>query len=85
MLAVEMEPSFERQPMRRVDEHWHFAPGDAQDLAAKVRWAADHPAEMRDMGANARREYESKYTPEVNFNLLMAIYEDVIRQSPPVP
>ncbi len=61
----------------------HFTPGDAQDLAAKVRWAADHPEEMRRMGANARRAYEEKYTPEANLRQLMAIYEDVIRQSPP--
>ncbi len=63
----------------------HFTPGDARDLAAKVRWAADHPEEMRHMGANARRDYEENYTPEVNFKLLMAIYEGVIRQSPPAP
>ncbi len=71
--------------MRRVDEHWPFTQGDAQDLAAKVRWAADHPEEMRHMGASARQVYESKYTPEANFSLLMGIYEGVIRQSPPAP
>ncbi len=56
----------------------HFTPGDPQDLAAKVRWAANHPEEMRRMGANARRAYEERYTPEANYRLLMTIYEDVI-------
>ncbi len=55
-----------------------FAPGDPEDLAAKVRWADEHPDEMRRMGARARRVYEQKYTPEVNYRQLMAIYEDAI-------
>ena len=53
----------------------HFTPGNSEDLAAKVRWAEAHPEEMRRMGANARRAYEEKYTPEVNYRQLMAIYE----------
>ncbi len=56
----------------------HFTPGDAADLAAKVRWAADHPEDMRRMGANARRVYEEKYTPEENYKQLIAIYEQAI-------
>jgi glycosyltransferase involved in cell wall biosynthesis len=55
-----------------------FEAGNADDLAAKVRWAADHPAEMVLMGQNARQEYEAKYTPERNYDLLMAIYRDAI-------
>ncbi len=30
------------------------------------------------MGLNARRVYEEKYTPEVNYRLLMAIYGQAI-------
>ncbi len=56
----------------------HFIPGDAGDLAAKVRWSAAHPDDMRRMGLNARRVYEEKYTPEVNYRLLMAIYDQAI-------
>lgn len=53
----------------------HFTAGDAEDLAAKVRWAVAHPDEMRDMGRTARCEYEARYAPEVNYRQLMAIYE----------
>lgn len=53
----------------------HFTPGDAADLAAKVTWAREHPDEMAAMGRNARAEYEAKYTPERNYELLMAIYQ----------
>ena len=59
----------------------HFTPGDAEDLAAKVRWAVEHPEEMRQMGLNARRVYEEKYTPEVNYRQLMAIYEEAIAEN----
>jgi len=55
-----------------------FEPGDSNDLAAKVRWAVEHPEEMRRMGENARREYEAKYTPERNYEMLMDIYEQAI-------
>ena len=54
---------------------FHFAPGDVADLAAKVKWAWTHPHEMRCMGMEARREYETKYTAERNYSLLMQVYE----------
>jgi len=56
----------------------HFTPGDAEDLAAKVKWACDHPERMREMGREARREYESKYTAETNYPILMEIYRHAI-------
>ena len=61
----------------------HFAPGDAHDLAAKARWAADHPEEMRRMGANARRIYDENYTPRINYEKLLAIYQSAIRERGP--
>jgi glycosyltransferase involved in cell wall biosynthesis len=53
----------------------HFVTGNASDLAAKVRWAWDHPRQMRSMGKEARDEYEKKYTAEKNYPTLMGIYE----------
>ncbi|MGD1022132.1 MAG: glycosyltransferase [Candidatus Sulfotelmatobacter sp.] len=52
----------------------HFTPADSEDLAAKVEWAWTHPEQMLGMGAQARSEYESKYTAEKNYPLLMEIY-----------
>jgi glycosyltransferase involved in cell wall biosynthesis len=57
----------------------HFTAGDAADLAEKVEWAWSHPSELVAMGREARRDYEALYTPEVNYSLLMSIYEQVIR------
>jgi glycosyltransferase involved in cell wall biosynthesis len=51
-----------------------FRPGDPQDLAAKVKWAWTHRAQLREMGREARREYERKYTAECNYEQLMDIY-----------
>jgi len=56
----------------------HFAPGDTRDLAEKVEWAWNHPERMRQMGREARKEYEDKYTAEKNYPLLMQIYHRAI-------
>lgn len=51
-----------------------FEPGNAQDLADKMRWADAHPEAMRSMGNAARLEYEQKFTSSINFSQLMNIY-----------
>jgi len=53
----------------------HFKPGCARDLADRVIWANENCYEMTRMGRNAKAEYETKYTPEKNYNMLMNIYE----------
>ncbi len=58
-----------------------FSVGDPQDLAAKVRWGHQHPQAMRMMGYNARRVYEERYSPAVNFRQLADVYEAAIAQS----
>lgn len=55
-----------------------FKPGDSTDLAAKIAWAMAHPDQMARMGKAARAEYDAKYTPERNHEMLMDIYEDAI-------
>jgi len=56
----------------------HFNPGNANDLAAKVEWAWTHRDQMRTMGQQARLEYETKYTSERNYEMLMEIYQRAI-------
>jgi glycosyltransferase involved in cell wall biosynthesis len=55
-----------------------FKPGEPEDLAAKVRWAVEHTDAVEQMGENARSEYESRYTAEKNYEMLLGIYEKVI-------
>jgi glycosyltransferase involved in cell wall biosynthesis len=49
--------------------------GDPEDLAAKLQWAFDHPAEMRAMRPKARAMYESRYTAEENCGALIRAYQ----------
>ena len=63
----------------------HFIPGDAADLAEKVKWAWNHPEHMREMGKAARQEYENKYTAEKNYPILMEIYQRAIAGREVVP
>ncbi|MDQ2820349.1 MAG: glycosyltransferase family 4 protein [Pseudomonadota bacterium] len=55
-----------------------FTPGDAADLAAKIAWASTHGEDMKRMGRAARAEYEAKYTPAINYRLMLEIYQDAI-------
>jgi len=56
----------------------HFIPGDGRDLAAKVEWAWNHQSELVKMGHAARATYETMYTAEKNYSLLMNIYEQAL-------
>jgi glycosyltransferase involved in cell wall biosynthesis len=56
----------------------YFKAGDSEDLSEKVEWAWNHPEDMRQMGQEARREYESKYTAEKNYPQLMEIYRRAV-------
>lgn len=58
-----------------------FEAGNAKDLADKVLWAKAHPQKMLAIGKNARHIYETHYTPEANYQQLMAIYQQVINST----
>jgi glycosyltransferase involved in cell wall biosynthesis len=53
-------------------------PSSASDLAAKMRWALEHPEAMREMGNRARAVYEAQYTEARNHEQLMAIYREAM-------
>lgn len=53
----------------------HFQPGDPADLADKIDWVASHPAVTASMRGGARAEFETRYTAEKNYDLLMGIYD----------
>jgi glycosyltransferase involved in cell wall biosynthesis len=55
-----------------------FPANDADALAQRVRWAASNYAALDELGRNAHSVYETQYTPEVNFNQLVAIYTAAI-------
>lgn len=57
-----------------------FEPGNAADLSAKLAWAQAHPAEMMQMGREARATYERELSPGVNIVQLLDIYRDAIAE-----
>lgn len=52
----------------------HFRPGDATDLADKVKWVLANPEKLAQMRLQARTEFEAKYTADKNYQKLMEIY-----------
>lgn len=58
-------------------------PGSAQDLARHMAWAESFPDKMRVIGARAREKYEAEYTPDRNYDRLMAIYAAAIAEVRP--
>jgi len=56
----------------------HFEAGNSDDLVEKVLWMQSHPEKCQEMGENARRVYLEKYTPEINYKILIQIYQEVI-------
>ena len=53
-------------------------PGDTAELARAITYAKAHPQEMLAMGRAAREAYLARYTPEINYTLLMGIYREAI-------
>jgi glycosyltransferase involved in cell wall biosynthesis len=56
-------------------------PGNAGALATALTWAAEHPAEMREMGVNARRRYEERYRGSHHLAALMDVYAQAMEAS----
>lgn len=52
-----------------------FNTGESKDMADKVAWLWAHREAAHRIGKEARREYETKYTPEENYRILAGIYE----------
>jgi glycosyltransferase involved in cell wall biosynthesis len=57
-----------------------FSSGDCSDLAEKITWSFGHPEELRKMGRQARQAFETNYSAEENFDLLCAIYNEVMER-----
>jgi len=56
----------------------HFSPGDVGNLAETVARAWVSPADAIRMGKDARAEFESKYSPDKNYEMLLAIYKQAM-------
>jgi len=59
----------------------HFQPGDIDDMVKQLSFLIEHSGLLREMGRNARKEYESKYTPGRNFRMIMDIYQEAVDEN----
>ena len=57
-----------------------FKPGEVSDLVEKARYAQSHDKVVEEMGVNARRIYEARYSTSENYSQLMRIYQSVIER-----
>lgn len=58
-----------------------FKHKDANDFLAKIETLVEDRVLAQEMGKNARREYEEKFTMERNYKILMNIYEKALTSS----
>ncbi|WNZ47631.1 glycosyltransferase family 4 protein [Leptolyngbya boryana CZ1] len=55
----------------------HFEAGNTRSLVEQVRWFLTHPEAASQMRQGARHEYETRYTAEENYKMLIDIYQAV--------
>jgi glycosyltransferase involved in cell wall biosynthesis len=55
-----------------------FEPGNPEDLADKMQWMVENEDACIEMGKNARKVFEKKYTAEKNYEILMKIYNKLL-------
>lgn len=58
-----------------------FRTDDVNELSDKIAWMDRHRDRMKEMGANARKVYEDKYTQERNYQQLMKVYQEALAES----
>jgi glycosyltransferase involved in cell wall biosynthesis len=61
---------------------WYFPPGDAEALAAIVDHILTHQQILPAMRREARHEFETKYTAEINYLKSMEVFDEAISRSP---
>ncbi|WP_299820559.1 glycosyltransferase family 4 protein [uncultured Pontibacter sp.] len=58
----------------------HYTPQNAQELAEQIEVLEQNPVLAHELGKNARTTYEQQYTSEVNYKLLLQVYQSAIGQ-----
>lgn len=50
-----------------------------QSWVETLRWSGNHLMQMEKMGKKARQVYQQKYTPEINYQQMMNIYQTILK------
>ncbi|MDZ7292587.1 MAG: glycosyltransferase family 4 protein [candidate division KSB1 bacterium] len=57
---------------------FHFAPGNTEDLADKIRRLWQNSVLCKTMGKNARYKAEAEFSPEAHYTRIMELYEKLV-------
>jgi glycosyltransferase involved in cell wall biosynthesis len=63
----------------KINGLW-FKPGDAKDLSEKISLLSNEKDLGKTLSCNARETYVNHYTPEKNYDQLMLVYREVIKE-----
>lgn len=66
--------------VREAETGYTFPPGDESALADAIRGLHENVEAQQTMRATCRAFYESSYTEETNYRLLMQVYDDAAKQ-----
>ncbi len=57
----------------------HYISGSSADLFKKITWFFDHPAETKQMGINARKLLESKFSADIIYPQMADHLENIVK------
>jgi len=58
-------------------------PGDVGQLAERLAWAVENPAQLADLGRRARQRYQTRFRGPTHLAALLETYQAVIASRPP--
>ena len=58
-----------------------FKSGNIEDIRKKINWTLSNTNECKKIAQNALKEFETKYSSETNYNLLIEIYKEAIKDN----
>ena len=69
---------FSEEAIQNGYNGYKFALGNVDEFVMKVKVLWDDPEKILDLGLNARKEYDAKYTPKDNYLALISIYSEAL-------
>lgn len=55
-----------------------FKPGDVNDLVGKIKYLSNNKNKALDMGENGRRKVLQNYSPQVHYEKILKVYQNLI-------
>ena len=58
-----------------------FKPNDIDDLINKIKWVLSNENKCEKIKKTAKKEFEEKYSEDVNYKMLIKVYEEAIKEN----